>query len=451
MQKLLVEFKNTSGDAPQVPCSVSGALNREETLSVPRKVLANNSSDEDQLSGKRGQDLRVPVLNMRGKPIMPMRPKKVRVFLKEDKALVVQRSPFTIQLKYPSGETKQALKLGIDAGYTTIGFSIVTEKSELLSGELTLRKRISKLLEQKKNNRRTRRSRLWHRKPRFNNRSKPEGWFAPSIQHKLETHLRLIEKLKNILPITKIRVEVASFDTHKLQNPEIKGVEYQQGTLFGYEVREYLLEKWGRKCAYCGKSNLPLEIEHIVPKIRGGTDRVSNLTLACHKCNQKKGDRTAAEFGHPEIQKKAKQTLKATAFMNIVRWRLVNTLKCDWTYGYITKHARIKLGMEKSHVNDAFVIAGGINQSRSRPYKLPQTRRNNRRLQTNRKGFKPAIRRQRYKLQPNDLAKYIKTLYKVKGIHCYGKYVILVDKVEKLVDINVKIVELVKHGKGIQF
>jgi len=107
--------------------------------------------------------------------------------------------------------------------------------------------------------------------------------------------------------------------------------------------------------------------------------------------------------------------------------------------------------MEKSHVNDAFVIAWRINQSRSKPYKLTQTRRNNRSIQTNRKGFKPAIRRQMYKLHPNDLVRYLKTLYKVKGVNSYGKYVILVDKVRKLVDINVKKVELVKHGKGIQF
>ncbi|HDL15308.1 MAG TPA: paclitaxel/taxanoid biosynthesis susceptibility protein TS1 [Euryarchaeota archaeon] len=451
MQKLLVEFKNTSGDAPQVPCSVSGALNREETLSVPCIVLANNNSDEDLHSGKSRQDLRVPVLNMRGKPLMPMRPRKARVFLKQEKAAVVQRSPFIIQLKYPSGETKQALKLGIDAGYSTIGFSAINDKSELLSGELTLRKRISKLLEQKKHYRRARRNKLWYRKPKFNNRSKPKGWFAPSIQHKLETHLRLIEKLTKILPVTKITVEVSSFDQQKMQNPEINGVEYHQGELQSYEVREYLLEKWKHKCAYCGKSNTPLEIEHIIPKIRGGTDRVSNLTLACHKCNQKKGDKTAAEVGYPEIQKKANQTLKTTAFMNIVRWRLVNTLKCDWTYGYITKHARIKLDMEKSHINDAFVIAGGTTQSRSKPYKVTQTRRNNRSIQTNRKGFKPSIRKQRYKLQPNDLVKYIKSLCKVKGVHNYGEYVIVEGKIGKIFDINVKKVELLKYGKGIQF
>ncbi|GBE54946.1 CRISPR-associated endonuclease Cas9 [archaeon BMS3Bbin15] len=411
---------------------------------MPYKVLADNSSAQDLHSGKSGQDLRVPVINMHKQPLMPTTPRK---------ASVIQRTPFTIQLKYPTGEAKQDITLGIDAGYSTIGFSIITEKSELLSGELTLRKRISKLIEQKSNYRRARRNRLWHRKPRFNNRSIANGWFAPSIQHKLETHFRLINKLTKILPITKIIVEVASFDTHKLQNPEIKGVEYQQGELQGCEVREYLLEKWVHKCAYCGESNTPLEIEHIIPKIRGGTDRVSNLTLACHKCNQKKGNQTAAEFGYPEIQQKANQTLKSVAFMNIVRWKLVNTLKCDWTYGYITKYNRVKLNMEKSHVNDAFVIAGGTTQSRTIPYMATQTRRNNRSIQTNRKGYKPSIRKQRYKLQPGDLVKYIKSLFRVKGVFNYGKWVRLISltKANKIINVNIKKVELVKYGKGIQF
>ena len=181
--------------------------------------------------------------------------------------------------------------------------------------------------------------------------------------------------------LTKVVVEVASFNTQKMQNPEIMGVEYLQGELQGYEIREYLLEKWGRKCAYCGETNVPLEIEHIIPKSRGGSDRVSNLTLSCHECNQRKGNKTAAEFGYPEIQKQAKQSLKATAFMNNIRWKLVNLLNCNWTYGYITKHNRIKRGLEKSHINDAFIIAGGKNQERSEvAYVGKQVRRQNRSL-----------------------------------------------------------------------
>ncbi|HDL15356.1 MAG TPA: hypothetical protein ENH28_04285 [Euryarchaeota archaeon] len=400
-----------------------------------------------------GQALSVPVINMHGKPLMPTTPGKARILLKHGKATVVQRAPFTIQLCYLNGKYTQDIKLGIDAGYSTIGFSATTDKRELISGELILRKKISKLIDQKRNYRRTRRSRLWHRKPQFNNRSKPKGWLAPSIQHKLETHLRLIKKLKKILPITKITIEVAKFDQQKMNNPEIKNVGYQQGELQGYEVREYLLEKWVRKCVYCGKNNLPLEIEHIIPKIRGGTNRVSNLTLECHRCNQKKGDKTAAEFGYPDIQKKANQTLKSTVFMNIVRKKVVNTLKCAWTYGHITKHDRIKMKLEKSHINDAFVIAGGTTQSRTIPYMTTQTRRNNRSIQTNRKGYKPSIRKQRYKLQPGDLVKYIKSLFRVKGVFSYGKWVRLISltKANKIINVNIKKVELVKYGKGIQF
>jgi len=158
-------------------------------------------------------------------------------------------------------------------------------------------------------------------------------------------------------------------------------VEYQQGELQGYKVREYLLEKFGHKCAYCGKKDVPLEVEHIVPKSRSGSDRVSNLTISCHECNQEKGNQTAEEFGHPRIQKQAKQPLKATAFMNVIRWNLVNRLGCGWTYGSVTKYWRTKLGLEKSHVNDAFVIAGGNTQDRSATIlKGKQVRRQNRSL-----------------------------------------------------------------------
>lgn len=190
-----------------------------------------------------------------------------------------------------------------------------------------------------------------------------------------------MERLKRILPITRVVVEVASFDTQKMQNPEVSGVEYQQGELQGYRIRQYLLEKWNRKCAYCGKTDVPLEVEHIVPKSRGGSDRVSNLTISCHECNLKKGKQTAGEFGHPKVQEQAKESLKAVVFMNAIRWKLVNKLDCDWTYGSVTKYRRSKLGLEKSHTNDAFVIAGGTTQTRAvRIHKVKQVRRQNRSL-----------------------------------------------------------------------
>ncbi|MFX1465616.1 MAG: RNA-guided endonuclease IscB [Promethearchaeota archaeon] len=397
--------------------------------------------------------MRVPiyVLNMRRQPLMPTTQHKGKKLLHEGKAKIVKRCPFTIQLNYATGETRQPITLGVDIGYMKIGFSAKTDKLELISGTVKLRKDVSKKIEERRIYRRTRRTRLGYRPPRFNNRERPEGWLAPSIKHRLDSHIRLVEKLEMLLPIAFKKVEVANFDTQKMQNPEITGVEYQQGTLQGYEVREYLLEKWGRTCAYCGKTNVPVEVEHIVPTSRGGTDRVSNLTLSCRKCNLKKGDKTAMKFGYPRIQQQAKHPLKAPALLNNIRWRIVEHLAAEHTYGYITKYERNKLELEKSHVNDAFVIAGGTDQERCRPYKVIQVRRNNRSLQKNRKGFKPFIRRQKYQMQPHDLVKYNGKSYKVQGVFNYGTWVRLRNLHGAIVNTNIKNVKLLKYRKGLVF
>lgn len=187
------------------------------------------------------------VLNMRGEPLMPTTPRMARILLKEGKARVVKRSPFTIQLKHATGEANQPVTLGIDPGYSKIGFSAITDKMELISGVVSMRSNVSKKITERRNYRKSRRSKLWYRKPRFLNRKREVGWLPPSLDHKLQTHLRIVEKIRQILPISNIIVEVANFDTQRMQNPEIKGMEYQQGVLHGYEVREYLLEKWGRR------------------------------------------------------------------------------------------------------------------------------------------------------------------------------------------------------------
>ncbi len=394
----------------------------------------------------------VMVWNMRGLPLMPTTPQKARKIITKGQATVIQRSPFTIQLQYATGETTPPITLGIDAGYGKIGFAALTAKQELIVGEVHLRKDIPAKLTARRHYRRTRRSNKTRYRPRrFNNRDRPKGWLAPSMQHKLESHQRLIAKLQQWLPISILVVEVATFDTQKLQNPEIQGIEYQQGTLTGYKIKEYLLHKWGRKCAYCGKTKLPLEVEHIIPKSREGSDRESNLTISCRNCNQKKANRTAKEFGYPKIHAKAKETLKVVPFMNLVRSRLVDKLNCEATYGFITKYHRIKLGLSKSHANDVFVIAGGTTQVRSNPYLVSQTRRNNRQLQTNRKGFKPAIRRQRYPYQPNDLIRYNHQAYRVNGTHCKGSRVVIFAPSGKKKSISVKKIDVLTYGKGLQF
>ena len=451
--KQQLERRNTYTpiDAPQVCGNCDSPLNREKTLSVPDLKTLSNNPDVDIQPGMAGQDLRVPVLNMRGEPLMPTTPRKARKLLNEGRAEVVSSNPFAIQLKYATGEAKESVTLGIDSGYKHIGFSAITDKRELISGEVTARTDILKLNIEKSMYRRNRRNKLWYRKSRFLNRgSKGKEWFAPSINHKLETHIRLINKIKSIIPVSRVVIEVASFDTQKIKNPEISGAEYQQGELMGYEIREYLLEKFHRKCAYCGKENVPLEIEHITPKSRGGPNTVDNLTIACHSCNQKKNNLTAEEFGHPEVRKEALKTLKDSAFMNTVRWKLTELTGADYTFGYITKRNRILYGIAKTHANDAFAIASGSKQARAPVYGVSQRRRNNRTLQLNRKGFKPSIRRKRYSMQPGDTVEYNNSIWNVSGVHSYGKRVIIRDG-DKKMDVNIKKVKMVRYGKGLQF
>lgn len=332
--------------------------------------------------------MRVCVLSKEGKPLMPTHPAKARKLLKAKKASVITTSPFVIQLNYETTEHTQDVTLGTDSGYLHIGFSCVTEKKEVLSGEVDLLKDMSERITDRSMYRSQRRSRKRYRKPRFNNRkaSKKKGWLAPSVQHKLDSHIRLIGKLRKHLPITKTVIEVANFDIQQIKNPEIKGIEYQQGEQWGFwNVREYVLHRDNHKCQNpnCkNKSKQPiLEVHHILFKDNGGTDAPNNLITLCSKChtpaNHKKGKFLYEwQFNKPKLN-----SFKDSTFMSIVRWRLAGIEDAKITYGYITKTKRIRLGIEKTHYNDAFVIAGGTEQQRSKPLNFVQGRRNNRSLE----------------------------------------------------------------------
>jgi len=207
--------------------------------------------------------------------------------------------------------------------------------------------------------RRSRRQRhTRYRKPRFLNRKRPAGWLAPSLLHRVQTTETWVARLRRACPISAISMELVRFDTQLMQDAETSGVAYQQGELAGYEVREYLLEKWKRTCAYCGKQDIPLQIEHLTPRARGGSDRVSNLALACEPCNQKKGTQTAAEFGFPQLATTAKAPLKDAATVNATRWALYQALAAtglplEVGTGGRTKHNRTRLGLAKAHWADA--------------------------------------------------------------------------------------------------
>ncbi len=311
--------------------------------------------------------MRIFVLDAKKRPLDPCHPARARQLLKAGRAAVYRRKPFTIILKDRLLENSivHSHRVKVDPGAKTTGLAVVQEETARVVWAAELEHRgdvIHKRMLERASLRHSRRSRKTrYRKPRFNNRRRPEGWLPPSLESRVANIITWVKRLTRWCPVSVISLELVKFDTQKLQNPEINGVEYQQGELFGYEVREYLLEKWSRKCAYCGKTNVPLEVEHIIPKSRGGTDRVSNLTLACHKCNQKKGNKTAEEFGFPEIQKRAKQPLKDVAAINTTRWVLYNRLKViglslETGSGGKTKYNRTRLGLPKTHWLDAVCV-----------------------------------------------------------------------------------------------
>ena len=308
----------------------------------------------------------VYVISKNGKPLMPTeRHGKVRRMLRDGLAKVVKKEPFTIQLLYDSTTYTQDVTLGVDAGSKHIGLSASTKKKELYAGEVTLRTDIVDNLATRREARRTRRGRKTrHRKPRFNNRKKGKGWLAPSVNHKVDCHLNRIDFVCSILPVTKIIVECASFNTQKLKNPNIQGEEYQQGDQMGFwNVREYVLFRDGHKCFHCGKIEVPLNVHHLESRKTGG-DSPSNLITLCEDCHKEYHSLQPEEQEKWKLPKRA-HSYRDAAFMGIMRWALYDKLKekyhaVSMTFGYITKNTRIRIGLEKSHVNDAYCIAGNL-------------------------------------------------------------------------------------------
>ena len=309
----------------------------------------------------------VYVLSRNGQPLMPTENHaKVRVFLKQGKAKVVQRCPFTIQLLYESTTHTQKINLGIDAGSKTIGISATTDSKVLYEAEVVQRNDIVELLSGRRALRRSRRNRKTrYRKPRFDNRKKPDGWLAPSIRQKIETHVTVVENITKILPMTKIIVETASFDIQKIKNPEIEGAEYQHGEQLDFwNVREYVLFRDGHTCQCCkgkSKDNI-LNVHHIESRKTGG-NAPNNLITLCETCHKAyhKGIITLPKEIHRGMR------FRDAAFMGVMRWAFYDRLKELYnllgvevinTYGYITKNTRITYDLPKEHYVDARCISG---------------------------------------------------------------------------------------------
>ena len=328
----------------------------------------------------------VYVLNNHGKPLMPCKPSKARRLLKDCKAKVVKREPFTIQMLYGTSGYKQKINLGIDCGSKMIGVSATTENRELFSAEVILRNDIVDLLSTRRQNRRTRRNRLRYRKPRFDNRvrSKNKGWLAPSIENKIQTHFNIVNKVYKLLPITEIIVETASFDIQKIKNPNIQGEEYQQGEQLGYwNVREYVLFRDNHKCQCCkgkSKDNI-LNVHHIESRKVGG-NAPNNLITLCETCHN------GHHKGIITLPKNIKRgmSFKDASFMGIMRWSFYNRLQelypnVKMTYGYITKNTRITNGLPKEHRVDARCISGNPSvKPLGYWYLIKQVRKHNRQI-----------------------------------------------------------------------
>jgi hypothetical protein len=279
---------------------------------------------------------------------------------------VWRQYPFTLILKraVPSANP-EPLRIKIDPGSKTTGLALVTDRTGQVAwaAELAHRgRRIRDALLARRAIRRGRRHRHTRYRPsRFDNRRRRDGWLPPSLDSRIGNVLAWVHRLQRLAPIGAVSQELVRFDMQLLENPEITDTEYQQGELAGYEIREYLLEKFDRMCAYCGATNVPLQIEHIVPKARGGSNRVSNLTIACDSCNAAKGTMTAAEFGHPKVHVPARLPLKDAAAVNASRWalyhRLASTdLPVEVGTGGRTKWNRIRRGLPKPHWIDAACV-----------------------------------------------------------------------------------------------
>lgn len=305
----------------------------------------------------------VYVLNSNGQPLMPTQNHaKVRILIKENKAVVVKRCPFTIKLTYKSTNYTQPATLGVDAGSKHIGISATTEQKEIYASDVELRNDIVKLLAKRRELRSSRRNRkIRYRKARFDNRRRGKGWLAPSIRQKIQTHLKVVDDVCRLVPVSKIVVETASFDIQKIKDPGISGIAYQQGEQLGFwNVREYVLFRDGHTCQCCkGRSKDPvLNVHHIESRQTGG-NAPNNLITLCETCH------TGYHKGRVKLPSEIKRGRKFSdaAFMGIMRGAFYNELKVRYpdvenTYGYITKATRIRCGLPKEHYIDARCISG---------------------------------------------------------------------------------------------
>lgn len=368
-----------------------------------------------------------------------MHPAVARKLLKQGKAAVFRRYPFTIILNEESTEEVKELRAKIDPGAKTTGLAIVSDTNIVWCAELEHRGfQIREKLNDRRTLRTSRRNRKTrYRKARFLNRKRPKDWLPPSLMSRVFNISSWVRKLCRLAPISVISQELVRFDTQKMINPEINGTEYQKGELFGYEAREYLLEKFNRTCVYCNTKEGPFNLDHFHPKSKGGSNRVSNLVLSCVKCNQQKDNQLPADFlsDKPKllaiIEKQRKQPLADTAAVNATRWKLKEILEAtglpvEIGTGGLTKFNRKRLGISKSHWTDAACVGqstpNSLNVKGYQPLLIKAMGRGTRQMVNSDKyGFprgKPKLRQKSFfGFQTGDMVKAVVPKGKYTGTH----------------------------------
>ncbi len=315
---------------------------------------------------------RVLVVDAQRRPLHPCTPARARLLLQQRKAAVLRRFPFVLILQETKPETAcQELRAKIDSGSKTTGMAVVNDATGevLWAAELTHRgQEVREALTKRRAARRARRARQTrYRKPRFTNRRKKSGWLPPSLRSRRDNVLSWVARLRRWCPVGALSLEFVTFDTALMQDATLQGEDYQTGTLAGCELRQYVLLKWKHTCAYCGASGVPLELDHVVPRSRGGSDRESNRVPACHRCNQQKGNRSIEEFlgGRPAVLQRFQAHLKTplgdAAAVNTLRWALYEGLQAtglpvETGSGGRTRWNRVSRALPKTHWLDAAAV-----------------------------------------------------------------------------------------------
>lgn len=394
---------------------------------------------------------KVYVQNKDGEPLMPTtRCGAVRRWLRDSKAIVVQLCPFTIRLDWNCKTNKQEVIVSIDTGAVNVGCSAVAENKVLYASETRLRTNINKKMKRRSDYRRNRRSRKCrYRKPRFDNRRRQQGWLPPSLKSKAESTVKIVKSLSKILPISKVRVEIAKFDTQKLQNPDIQGEEYQNGVCKDFDnVKAYVLYRDNYTCQICGEQFGRLRTHHIIQRIDGGSDRPDNLATVHHQChiNYHKG-LIEHKFKKP---KEYKQTTQVTVLKNYVVKELKKDFKVEVTFGHITRRNRLRLGLSKTHYNDAIAICNPDKIKPVRHYYKKRCAPRGRYQQT--KG-----KRSEKKLPSGNVFGYSvgdkvqlpnKQIGFVKGRRLRGTFVISNIEGKPIKELNYKKLNLIKYARG---